>query len=146
EGSGGRTLALDLAKRTKVDTIFSEFLSLPPVAAAEKLIVGEIDAAFIFTGWESPVGQRLINTQGITPGTCKRCDALLALSPFLTKLMLPAGIADLLANRPPEDVALLAPKASLAVRADLHPAVQHLLLTAAVQIHSPPGIFQRAGQ
>jgi len=61
-------------------------------------------------------------------------------------LVLPAGIADLLANRPPEDVALLAPKASLAVRADLHPAVQHLLLTAAVQIHSQPGIFQRSGQ
>jgi hypothetical protein len=40
----------------------------------------------------------------------------------------------------------LAPKASLAVRADLHPAVQHLLLTAATQIHSQPGIFQKAGQ
>jgi hypothetical protein len=40
----------------------------------------------------------------------------------------------------------VAPKESLAVRADLHPAIQHLLLTAAVQIHSPPGIFQKAGQ
>jgi len=146
EGSGGRTLALDLAKRTKVDTIVSEFLSLPPVAAAEKLIVGEIDAAFIVTGWESPVVQRLINTKEIKLGSFKRSDALMALYPFLSKLMLPAGIADLLANRPPEDVALLAPKASLAVRADLHPAVQHLLLTAAVQIHSQPGIFQKAGQ
>ncbi|MFZ0096167.1 MAG: hypothetical protein WAK97_19790, partial [Pseudolabrys sp.] len=29
---------------------------------------------------------------------------------------------------------------------DLHPAIQHLLLSAAVQIHSPPGIFQKAGQ
>jgi hypothetical protein len=41
---------------------------------------------------------------------------------------------------------LLAPKASLAVRADLHPALQYLLLDAAVQIHSAPGIFQKAGQ
>jgi hypothetical protein len=41
---------------------------------------------------------------------------------------------------------LLAPKASLAVRADLHPAIQYLLLNAAVQIHSQPGIFQKAGQ
>jgi len=41
---------------------------------------------------------------------------------------------------------MLAPKASLAVRADLHPAIQHLLLTAARQIHSQPGIFQKAGQ
>src|SRR5262249_13613121 len=66
--------------------------------------------------------------------------------PFLNKLVLPAGVVDFLANRPPADVPLLAPKASLAVRADLHPAVQHLLLSAAVQIHSQPGIFQRAGQ
>src|SRR5262249_8345181 len=41
---------------------------------------------------------------------------------------------------------LLAPKASLVVRADLHPALQYLLLNAAVQIHSQPGIFQKAGQ
>ena len=60
--------------------------------------------------------------------------------------MLPAGVSDLLNNRPPVDTVLLAPKASLAVRADLHPAIQHLLLTAAQQIHSQPGIFQKAGQ
>lgn len=60
--------------------------------------------------------------------------------------MLPAGVGDILNNRPPKDTVLLAPKGSLAVRADLHPAIQHLLLTAAVQIHSPPGIFQKAGQ
>ena len=41
---------------------------------------------------------------------------------------------------------MLAPKGSLAVRADLHPAIQHLLLSAAVQIHSQPGVFQKAGQ
>ena len=49
-------------------------------------------------------------------------------------------------NRPPADVVLLAPKTSLAVRADLHPAIQYLLLNAAVQVHSQPGIFQKAGQ
>jgi hypothetical protein len=61
-------------------------------------------------------------------------------------LVLPTGIGDLAMNRPPSDVVLLAPKASLAVRADLHPAIQYLLLNAAVQVHSRPGIFQKAGQ
>jgi len=51
-------------------------------------------------------------------------------------LVLPAGVVDLSTNRPPADVVLLAPKASLAVRADLHSALQYLLLDAAVQIHS----------
>jgi len=146
EGSGGRALALDLAKRTKVDTIVAEFLDLPPVAAAEKLIAGEIDAAFIVTSWDSPVVQRLISAKGIDVGNFQRADALVAFYPLLNKLVLPAGVVDLLENRPPADVVLLAPKASLAVRADLHSAVQHLLLTAALQIHSQPGIFQKAGQ
>src|SRR5262249_7784717 len=53
---------------------------------------------------------------------------------------------DLAANRPPTDTVLLAPKASLAVRSDLHSAIQYLLLNAAVEIHSPAGIFQKAGQ
>src|SRR5208283_4231934 len=63
----------------------------------------------------------------------------------LNKLALPAGVVDLLTNRPPADIVLLAPKASLAVRGDLHSAIQYLLLTAAARIHSQPGIFQKAG-
>jgi hypothetical protein len=43
-------------------------------------------------------------------------------------------------------VVLFAPKASLVVRKDLHPAIQYLLLDAADQIHSGPGIFQKPGQ
>jgi hypothetical protein len=66
--------------------------------------------------------------------------------PFLNKVVLPAGVADLAANRPPADTILLAPKASLAVRGDLHPAIQYLLLNAAVEVHSPAGIFHKAGQ
>ena len=41
---------------------------------------------------------------------------------------------------------LLASKASLVVRKDLHPAIQYLLLEAAHEIHSGPGMFRKAGQ
>jgi TRAP-type uncharacterized transport system substrate-binding protein len=146
EGSGTRALALELVKRTKIDSIIGELLGLTPQVAAEKLIAGEIDAAFIVTAWDSPVVQRLVNTKGIELASFPRADAYIALYPFLNKLMLPAGVVDLLMNNPPTDVVLLAPKASLAVRADLHPAIQYLLLSAAVKIHSQPGIFQKAGQ
>jgi len=43
-------------------------------------------------------------------------------------------------------VVILAPKTSLVVRKELHPAVQYLLLDAATQIHSEAGMFQRAGE
>jgi hypothetical protein len=60
--------------------------------------------------------------------------------------VLPAGVVDLPHNVPPTDVVLVAPKASLAVRRDLHPALLYLLLDAAAEIHSTPSIFHRAGE
>jgi TRAP-type uncharacterized transport system substrate-binding protein len=146
EGSGARALALELIKKFKFDSIFGELLGYAPQVAAEKLMAGDIDAALIVTAWESPIVQHLINAKGIELASIPRADAYIAYYPFLNKLVLPAGISDLLNNRPPTDVVMLAPKGSLAVRADLHPAIQHLLLNAAVQIHSQPGIFQKAGQ
>jgi TRAP-type uncharacterized transport system substrate-binding protein len=146
EGSGGRALALQILSKTRLDSIVGELLEFAPQVAAQKLIAGEIDAAFIVTGWESPVVQSLLNAKGIAADSYLHADALIAIYPFLHKLVLPAGVIDLSINRPPADVVLLAPKASLAVRSELHPALQYLLLDAAVQIHSQPGIFQKAGQ
>lgn len=146
EGSGGRALALEILKRTKVDAVVGELLGFPPQAAADKLIAGEIDMAFIVSGWDSPVVRRLMEADGITLASVPRPDAFIALYPFLSKIVLPAGVADLATNRPPADVVLLSTKASLAVRSDLSSAIQYLLLNAAVEIHSSPGIFQKAGQ
>ena len=146
KGSGARALALELIKKTRFDTIVGEFLGLTLEEAAQKLVAGEIDAAFMVASWDSPVVQRLVNADGIQLASFARADAYLALFPFLNKLVLPAGVVDLLTNRPPADILLLAPKSSLVVRADLHPALQHLLLDAANNIHSQPGIFQKAGQ
>ena len=146
EGSGGRALTLEILKRNKIDGIVGELLGFPPEEAADKLIAGEIAIAFIVSGWDSPVVRRLMEADGIEVLSAPRPDALVALYPFLNKVVLPAGVADLAANRPPADTILLAPKASLAVRGDLHPAIQYLLLNAAVEIHSHPGIFHKAGQ
>jgi len=145
-GSGTRALALELIKKFKLDSVIGEISGFPPQVAADKLIAGDIDAAFIITAWDSPVVQQLLDAKGIALASILRADAYIAHYPFLNKLVLPAGVSDLLNNRPPADVVLMAPKASIAVRADLNPAIQHLLLTAAQQIHSPPGIFQKAGQ
>ena len=75
----------------------------------------------------------LLNAKAIAADSYLRADAYVAIYPFLHKLVLPAGVVDLATNRPPADVVLLAPKASLAVRADLNSALQYLLLDAAVQ-------------
>ena len=61
-------------------------------------------------------------------------------------MILPAGVADLARKRPPQDIVLVAPKASLIVEKDYYTSIQFLLLNTAAQIHFGPGIFQRAGQ
>jgi TRAP transporter TAXI family solute receptor len=146
EGSGGRELALKLLKLNGVAQGYADLLALTPRQAGEQLIRGEIDAAIMLTSWDAPVVQRLLATAGIEPASFPRTDAYLALYPYLNKVVLPEGVIDLANNRPASEVWLIAPKASLVVREDLHPALQFLLLKAAEQIHSGPGMFQRPGQ
>ncbi len=146
EGSGSRALTLELLARNGIDQNFAELLALTPQAAGEKLREGEIDAALMLTSWDSSVVRRLLADSSVELASFPRAEAYVALFPFLNKVIVPAGVGDLEKNRPPGDAVLLAPKASLAVRKDLHPAIQYLLLDAAMQIHSGPGIFQKPGQ
>lgn len=145
-GGGSRALSLELLKRTGFDRQIGELLALTPQASADKLLVGEIDAALILSSWDSPIVQRLIADERVELTSFPRADAYVALYPFLSKLMVPRGVGDLAKDLPPADVVVVGPKASLVVRKDLHSASQYLLLDAAVQIHSGPGIFQRAGR
>jgi len=145
-GSGTRKLAAELLARNGVDRDSADWLDYSAQEAGEKLLGGEIQAALMVTSWESPVVRRLLTSDEVNLASFPRADAYVALYPFLNKLVLPAGVADLARNRPPTDVLLLAPKASLAVRKDLHPAIQYLLLDAAAQIHGRPGIFHKEGQ
>jgi TRAP transporter TAXI family solute receptor len=142
EGSGTRALALTLIQRFKLDSLIGALSGFEPQVSAEKLVAGEIDAAFIVTGWDSPVVQRLMNAKGIEIAGFPHADAYVALYPFLNKLVLPASVSDLLNNRPPKDVVLLAPKASLAVRAG--PSSIFCLMLLFRFIHSPE-FFRKLG-
>jgi hypothetical protein len=146
EGSGTRALVLLLLARQRLDRTYAEFRALGHQDAAEALVRGDIDAAFMLASWDSPAVRRLLTEDGIDLVSFPRADAYVALFPFLSKVTLPAGTGDLATNRPPTSVTLFAPKASLAVRRDLHPAIQSLLLDAAEQVHSGPGIFQQPRQ
>ena len=145
-GSGTHALALDLLRRSGADRQAAELLALGTQATEEKLLNGEIDVAMMMVSWDSPVVKRLLADERVELASFRHADAYVALFPYLSKVILPAGVVDLAKKRPPEDIVLVAPKASLIVRKDYYTAIQYLLLNTAVQIHSGPGIFQRAGQ
>jgi len=143
EGSGTRALSLQLMNRIGTEGRFN-LVALASRAAADRLLAGEIDVAFIMTSWDSPEVRQLLSDERIGLSSFPHADALVALYPFLSKVVVPRGAGDILQDRPPTDVTLIATKASLVVRKDLHPALQYLLLNAAGKIHSGPSIFNRA--
>lgn len=146
EGSATRALALQLFALGGIDSSAADLLALTPEESADRLTRGEIDAAVFLTSWSAPIVQWLLLAEGITLASFPRADALVARIPVLNKRVLPAGVADLARGVPPTDVTLVASKASLAVRRDLHPALKYLLLSAALEIHAAPSIFQHAGE
>ena len=147
EGSASHALSVEFFGRVGIiDQKSPTLLSYTPAETIRRLHRGELDAAVLLDAWESPLVHELLNTENLELQSIRRADAFVVLYPHLNKLVLPAGVADLAENRPPADVLLLAPKASLVVRRDLHPAIQYLLLEAAEQIHSKPGVFHKAGE
>jgi TRAP-type uncharacterized transport system substrate-binding protein len=147
EGSAGRALSLEFLERAgELHQETATWLPLPPSEAAAKLLSGEIDAAFRVDAWETPAVRELLRAKELNLWNYRRADALIDLYPYLSKVVLPAGVVDLANDRPPSDIVLIALKASLVVRRDLHPAIQYLLLDAASRIHSGPGGFHPAGQ
>ena len=146
EGSGTRALSLRLLARIGIDEENARLLSLSPLDAAQKLLAGDIDIDFQIAAWDSPVVQQLLHDDRVTISGYPRADALVALFPFLTKLILPHGAADLGKDKPPADVVLIGSKASLVVRNDLHPAIQYLLLNAASEIHSRASVFNHTNE
>jgi TRAP transporter TAXI family solute receptor len=146
EGSGSRAIALELLSRNGIRAGEAELLPLPLADSGEQLLAGKIDAAIMVASWDAPVVRRLLADSRVELASFARANAYVALDPFLNALTLPAGVGSLAADRPPNDVTLLAPKSSLVVRGDLHPAIQYLLLDAATEVHSRAGIFHKSGQ
>lgn len=145
EGGGTGVLFRQLAAASGLP-----LLPLPPdmraaVHGVVDLVQGRVDALVLVSAAEAPLVQYLLHTPGVRLLDFAQAEAYARLFPFLRALRLPRGVVDLASDEPPQDVQLVATTAALAVRADLHPALQQLLLQAARQAHAQPGWFQRGG-
>jgi TRAP transporter TAXI family solute receptor len=146
EGSGTRHLAMRFLALNGVAEDQLQLLPLPAAEAAEALLKGEIDAAAMVASWDTEAVRRLLASSEVNLVGAPRADAYVALYPYLTKLVVPQGVANLATNRPSTDVNLVASEASLIVRKDLHPAIKYLLLEAATRVHSEGGLFRKRGE
>jgi len=146
EGSATRSIAQILLGLARIDPASAEFVGLAPEAAAEQLRRGDIQAALIMTSADMPDVRELLADPAIDLVGFPRATAYVALHPFLRQFTVPEGVGDLASNRPPKDVPTVGAPVSLAVRSDMHPALQALLLKAASHIHAGPGMFNTAGR
>ncbi len=146
EGSGIRGLALQLLEANEIPTDSGHLLPLAGLDAAEELQQGRIDAAFIVAAPEAPVVQVLLRSPGVRLMSFSQADAYTRRFSFLSKIVLPQGVVDLVRNYPPRDTVMLATTANVIVSEQLHPALASLLLQAMSEVHGKGGFFQRAGE
>ena len=146
EGSGTRQLAAVLLTANRMAVPHGGVSELGGSAAAPALQQGQVDAAFFVASPQAPVVRTLLNDGSVRVMSFSQADAYTRYFPYLSALVLPRGGIDLERDIPPNDVRLLASTANLVARDDLHPAIVTLLAVAMTEVHSRPGLFERAGE
>jgi len=148
EGSGTRMLALALLGANGIEPGgVTTLLDLSGEAAAQALVEGEADAAFLMGDSANPAMiARLLRVQGVRLFSFKQADAYVRRFPYLKELLLPMGALDLGKNVPAEDAHLIGPTVELVAREHLHPALSDLLIEAAQAAHGGATLMQRAGE
>jgi TRAP-type uncharacterized transport system substrate-binding protein len=145
-GRGTHVIASRLLGLSGVDFKRTKIIDSDSVASAAALKKGEIDAAILMLSPDSPVVHELAMDPDIHLMDVLQAEGVTRLDASFHHLLLPRGALDLKNDIPSTEVNLLASTATLLVRDDLHPALAYLLLKAASQVHSGPGIFEKRGE
>lgn len=147
KGSGSRAVARRVLRLNQVEeqVITTPFDGLTPTEAADALLAGEIDAAFVVGVPSSSESGRLLESRDLAPVSFPRTKAYERRNPDLAEVILPEGAFDLARNIPDRDLHLIASTANLVTRDDMHPAAIDLLLDAARDIHRESSLFAPMG-
>jgi NMT1-like family len=138
--------ARDLLAHAGLKTTDVQLDSLTGLPAANALLDGKVDMVFE-TGGEDAQAVQLLALNGTVQllGT-ERAGALAAHQPRLQPILLPQGAIELRGDVPARDLTLMSLQTHLLVRPEMHPALQRVVLEAALNIHQFPSFLQRQGQ
>lgn len=145
-GSGTRVLAAELLEANGLHEARHLLSDAGGQAAAEALLKGEVDAAFLVASDQSPLVRSLLARKDVQLVNFATAEAYVRRFPHLSRLVLPRGSISFVDDLPPRDIELVSPTARLIARDDAHPALLYLLLQAATETHRRAGLFQRAGE
>ena len=146
EGSGTRVVIMRLLAAIGITTESATFVELSNDELEDAFAAGEVDAAFLIGGAESSQIASLVDLDDIVLLSPRRADAFSRQLSYLSKVVLPEGVLNLVANKPDTEIETVAVAAMLAAREDLHPALNDLLMIAAAEIFGEHTILADAGQ
>ena len=146
EGSGTRSIALQLLQANEMNESSAEFLSISGSEAAEALKSGDIDAAFFVAGIDAAYIQQLVKYSEVKLAELAQTDAYLRRFRFLSTVTINAGLLDLKNNLPERDIVLMAPTATLVAHDSLHPALIPLLLKMSTKIHRSGDLLSNSNE
>lgn len=145
EGSGTRALARHVQAEYGGDWPETARLALGTGAAQAALLAGEIDAAAFAASPSAPYVQALLREPSVRLLPFERAEAIARREEALSAVTLVRGVADVGGDIPEADIPMVAAISQLAIRRDTHPAIEAVLLDAALLIHSESSVFSRAG-
>ena len=115
------------------------------MAAAKRLQADELDAVILVAAPEAPVINYLLNDSSVVLASMRQVEGLSRRLPYFQPVSLKLGSVNPERNIPVRDISLIATTANLVIQEDMHPALAYLLLDAAQQVHSRPGLLSRPG-
>ncbi len=145
-GSGTRMLAERVLALYDLDGQRTRLLPLAGDEAAQALLEGRIDVAFMAFAADAPVVQRLLHRPDVALMSVPQAEAISRRLPFLERVTLPQGVVDLAQSLPAHDVELLSTSNAVLVRKDLHADLVQELVELLRREHDQPGWLDRPGE
>lgn len=144
EGSGTRAVAIELLLANGVDVTNASLGGRSSGEAIDGLLAGEVDVVFLVSSSRAERIRDLMRREGreVRLLDFARHEAYERNFRYLRTVVVPRGMFDLGADLPDRDIHLVAPLATLLARADLHPALPPLILSAARRVHGPGDVFE----
>lgn len=142
EGGGTSFLAKKLLEANGVTAQNSTLISTELPDYVDAFASGKADAGFLVIGAEAKTVQKLLRQPETKLMNLAQANALIQRYPYLSVVTLRQGVIDFSQNIPPADTSLVATKAALLVREDLHPALKAVLAQAVLAVQSKPALTQ----
>jgi len=142
KGSGTNATAQEILALNGISSNNVIFYERSGMAAMEMLKQGKVDAIFSVGNLESTFVQSILQDDTYYVHSMKRAEAYQRRLKYMTPVTLHQGVLDFEQNIPADNIRLVSTIAQIVADKDIHPAVEDMILLAALEHHSKGGYLE----